>query len=267
MAEGKQITPHKGGAPAVQGSDDPNAITAAQRLQLIREAMVNPDVAPDKAAVMMDLMFRLEDRQAHARFIEAKVAAIAAMPRFAKDGINTHTESRYAKWETMQPIITPILSAHGLVLNFEVDDDNNRVVVIPILSGHGWEEKGGRVVLPHDQGKGRNNVQAVVSSLSYGKRAAAGAMLNLVTGGLPEDDDGNAAGGTPMEPYAMLTADERELVDEGRRKASEGAAAYGDWFKGLTLDQRGFLSFNKADMAHSRSWHQQNKDAAADFGA
>lgn len=260
MAErtGKEIAPHQG--------EDANAITATQRLQLIREAMVNPDVAPDKAAVMMDLMFRLEDRQAHARFIEAKVAAIAAMPRFGKDGLNDHTGSRYARWETMQPIITPILREHGLVLNFEVDDDQNRVVVIPILSGHGWEEKGGRVVLPHDKGKGRNDVQAVVSALSYGKRAAAMAMLNLVTGGLVEDDDGNAGGGTPMEPYATLSAWERELVDLGREKAKDGTAAYEAWFKGLEQPERGFLSFNKADLATGRTWHQQNKDAAADFG-
>lgn len=248
-------------------AEEARGISATQRLALLREAMLNPEVQPEKATALAELMFRLEDRDAKARFIDAKVAAIAEMPRFAKDGQNTHTGSRYAKWETMQPLITPILTRHGLVLNFKSDDDHNRVVVVPVLSGHGWEEEGGRVVLPADKGKGRNDVQAVVSALSYGKRAAASAMLNLVTGGRTEDDDGNAAGGTPMDPYDMLADHEREMVDLGREKARDGASAYEAWFKELTTEQRGFLAFNKADFQTGRTWHQQNKDAAQEFGS
>jgi len=265
MTERKDIA--KATGTELAHAPEPHGITATQRLSLLREAMLNPEVMPEKATALAELMFRLEDRDARARFIDAKVAAIAEMPRIGKDGLNTHTGSRYSKWETMQPIVMPILSRHGLVLNFKTDDDGNRAVVIPILSGHGWEEEGGRVVLPHDKGKGRNDVQAVVSSLSYGKRAAAMAILNLVSGGLSEDDDGNAGGGTPMEPYATLADHERGLVDEGRQRAAEGSAAYEAWFKELSTEQRGFLSFNKADFSTRRTWHQQNKDAAADFGA
>lgn len=253
------------GGREIAHAEEGRAVSASQRLQLLREAMLNPEVQPEKAIAMADLMFRLEDRDAKARFIEAKVAAISQMPRIGKDGQNTHTGSRYARWETMQPVITPILARHGLVLNFETDDDHNRAVVIPILSGHGWEERGGRIVMPHDKGKGRNDVQAVVSSISYGKRAAAMAILNIVTGGLSEDDDGNAAGGTPMDPYQMLTDDERELVDLSRERAKDGSAAYGEWFKSLDLGQRGLLSFNKADFSTGKTWHAQNKDAAAMF--
>lgn len=233
----------------------------AARFALLKEALTNPDVQPEKAVAMAELMFRIEDRDREAAFIEAKVAAIAAMPRIGKDGRNTHTGSRYSRWETMQPVITPILRDHGLVLNFEISDENGRVAVTPILSGHGWTERGGAMVLPSDKGKGRNDVQAVASSASYGKRHAAMAMLNLVQGGILEDDDGSAAGGTPLDAYAELDPEMRQLVDNGRNVALDGLQAYEDWFKNLRPADRGFLNFNTAWPANI-TWHQQNKDAA-----
>jgi len=235
------------------------------RFALLREALTNPDVQPEKAVAMADLMFRIEDRQREANFIAAKVAAISEMPRIGKDGQNTHTGSRYAKWETMQPIITPILRRHGLALNFDISDQNGKIAVAPILSGHGWTERGGAIVLPSDVGKGRNDVQAVVSSVAYGKRAGAKAILNLVEGGIIEDDDGNAGGGTALDAYEQLDQHHRALVDEGRKIAADGMPAYKEWFKAQTAADRGFLGFNQA-WPSPATWHSQNKDLAAKIG-
>lgn len=258
-----KVTKQDEGSRAIVPADQ--SIPFDQRLTLIREALTNPDVQPEKAVAMFDLMTRMEDRDHHRAFIEAKVAAIAAMPRIGKDGENTHTKTRYAKWETMQPIITPILTAHGLALNFSIGDRDGKVAVTPILSGHGYEEKGEAMVLPADIGKGRNDVQAVASSASYAKRHAAMAILNIVQGGIVEDDDGNAAGGTALDAYAQLDAGHRQLVDEGRSKAGEGADAYEEWFKTLDTGQRGFLAFNTA-WPNNITWHGQNKDLAAKVG-
>ena len=255
------VESNEGGREIAQQSEG-NLQDGAARFALLREALTNPEVQPEKAIAMADLMFRIEDRDRHSAFIEAKVACIAAMPRIGKDGQNTHTKTRYAKWETMQPIITPILHAHGLALNFDVGDEDGRVTVTPILSGHGWEERGGTRRLPVDVGKGRNEVQAHVGSSSYGKRDAAKAMLNLVEGGVMQDDDGNAGGGTAMDAYEQLDANMRELVDLGRRTAAEGMEHYENWFKELKPAERGFLNFNTAWPAPV-TWHQRNKDLAA----
>lgn len=254
----------QGGAVAKR-EDGGSLSDGSARLSLLKQALIDPNVQPEKATAMAELMFRLEDRDRETRFIEAKVAAISAMPRIGKDGQNTHTSTRYAKWETMQPIITPILAAHGLVLNFEIGDQNGKVAVTPILSGFGHTERGGAMVLPSDEGKGRNAVQAVTSAASYGKRHAAMAMLNIVQGGVVEDDDGNAAGGTSMDAYAQLSPHHRELIDEGRSKAGDGIAAYEEWFKSLDAQRRGFLAFNTA-WPHPVTWHDQNKDLAAKVG-
>jgi len=240
---------------------DERGISVGQRLTLLREALTNPDVQPEKAVAMAELMFRLEDRDARAAFIAAKVSAISEMPHIGKDGKNTHTGNAYATWERMQPIITPVLMRHGLVLNFDIGHEGPRVSVAPILSGHGWEERGSAIVLPADVGKGRNDVQAVGSSVSYGKRYAAMAMLNLIARGLAEDDDGQAGGGTPADPYQALAAHERALIDEGRSTALEGMEAYAGWYKSLPADQRGFLAFNKGN--GGRTWHDGNKECAS----
>src|SRR5690606_4042351 len=49
------------------------------------------------------------------------------------------------------------------------------------------------IKLPADSSGNKNAVQAVASSVSYGKRYAAGALLNLTSHG--EDDDAFAGGG------------------------------------------------------------------------
>lgn len=245
--------------------DERGGIAVHQRLALLREALTNPDVQPEKAVAMAELMFKLEDRDARANFIAAKVRAISEMPRIGKDAKNTHTGNAYATWDRAQPVITPILQRHGLVLNFDLGQDENRVTVAPILSGHGWEERGSPMALPADIGKGRNDVQAIGSSAKYGMRYAAFAMLNIITGGIVEDDDGNAGGGTPLDAYDALQPHERAAVDAGRDKAGEGMGAYMEWFKALPTEARGFLAYNKA--GNGKTWHDQNKDHAQLAGA
>lgn len=248
-----EITEHAGGTELAH-SEAPG-ISPGQTLQLLQQALTNPDVQPEKAVAMFELVTRMEDREAKRRFIAAKVAAISEMPKMGKDGQNTHTKTRYAKWETMQPIVTSVLARHGLVLNFDIGNDGPRVSVAPILSGHGWEERGGAIVLPSDVGKGRNDVQAVASSVSYGKRTAAKAILNIVESGVGhviEDDDGNAAGGTPMEH--TLTAEQQALVNAGREATIDGSAAYAEWFKSRSAAEKGWLAYEP--------YHEQNKRAA-----
>lgn len=258
MTDSKEITTG-GGREIAQHEADPQGISASQRLALIKEALVNPDVAPEKAAAMMELTFKLEDRQARARFIEAKAAAISAMPHIGKDGRNTHTDIAYSTWERMQPMITPVLERHGLALNFKIGHVDGKVAVKPILSGHGWVEEGGEVVLPADGSGSKNNVQAVGSSIKYGQRYAAMAMLNLISRGLVEDDDGQAGGGGSTDPYAMLSDKERAWVDEGRSVAADGMEAYETWFK-ADKQRAGFLAYAKA--GNGQTWHLQNKGLA-----
>lgn len=257
MSESKEIT--AGGREiAEHNSEDARGITIHQRLQLLREALTNPDVQPEKAIAMADLMFKLEDRDARAAFIAAKTNAINAMPTIGKNAEGNH-KIRYADWPQTQKEITPTLKSFGLALNFRMGADNGKITCTPVLSGHGWEEEGGLIEASPDKGPGRNDVQAIVSTQLYLMRATARSMLNLRFYGLAEDDDGNAAGGTPIDPYDALTDEERAWVDEGREQAKEGMTGYLEWFK-ADKERAGFLVYNKGP--NGKPWHQQNKECA-----
>jgi hypothetical protein len=69
-------------APAQDGSAD----RFAQTIQMVREAMLNPEVDAEKAKAMADLMISLEDRSLQAEFNRAKNAAVQEMPVITKDG-------------------------------------------------------------------------------------------------------------------------------------------------------------------------------------
>jgi len=221
-----------------------------QRMALLREALTNPDVQPEKAQAMAELMFRMEDRDREASFIRAKTAAIAEMPRIGQDGYNSHLKSRFAKWETMQPIVNRVLTKHGLALSFVVGGDANKLTVRPVLQGHGWTEQGEAMPLPADTGPGRSAVQAVGSSVSYGKRYTAMAMLNILQAGVVEDDDGSGNGGAKER-----TSEQDDVIDAGRRAALNGVTAYEEWFRGLSAAWRGWLAVEGE--------HERLKDAAA----
>jgi hypothetical protein len=154
----------------------------------------------------------------------------------------------------------PILKKHGLVISHEIGHSGQMVTVRPVLAHvNGHVEKGGEMLLPIDTTGSKNGTQGAGSASSYGQRFTTIKMLNIITH--DEDDDGRAAGGSASDPYELLTDPERELVDKGRRVASDGMDAYAAWFKELPADQRGFLAYNKG--GNGKSWHDQNKDLAS----
>ena len=74
---------------------------------------------------------------------------------------------------------------------------------------------------PIDTSGSKNAIQAVGSSISYGKRYTAGALLNLTSRG--EDDDGIAAATAPLisEEQAMAIVDLIEASGANRAKFLE----------------------------------------------
>jgi hypothetical protein len=97
----------------------------------------------------------------------------------------------YTLWEDINEIVKPILSDHGFALWFRTEDDGNRVAVTAFLSHLGGHAEETTLRLPTDLTGGKNLVQAVGSSTSYGKRYTAAALLNLTSRG--EDDDGTSS--------------------------------------------------------------------------
>jgi hypothetical protein len=106
---------------------------------------------------------------------------------------NGQVQSTYALWEDINDAIRPLLAEHGFALSFKVGQaQDGKITITGILSHREGHQEETTLTLVHDSSGSKNSVQAVGSSVSYGKRYTAMALLNITTRG--EDDDGKAAG-------------------------------------------------------------------------
>ena len=178
----------------VATANDPGTI-----MQVISRAASDPSTDVDKLERLMAMYERLEARKAQAEFAAALSAVQTDLPEIGKRGEIKHGDkviSTYALWEDIARQTKPILQQHGLALSFRVDTTDNTVRVTGVLSHAAGHSESTQITLPSDTGGAKNAVQAVASSVSYGKRYVASALLNIVTHG--EDDDGQTAGAQPV---------------------------------------------------------------------
>lgn len=160
-------------------------------LNVIERMVKDPSVDVMKVEKLFDLQERIITRNAEAAYNQALATMQPLLPEVEQKGMNDHTHKSYAKWEDIHEAIAAILSQHGFALTFRTAEANNKVTVTAILRHRDGHKDETSLSLPADIGAGRNAVQAIGSSLSYGKRYTACAILNIRSRG--EDDDGKAA--------------------------------------------------------------------------
>jgi hypothetical protein len=175
---------------------------------MIERAARDPNVDMNK----MERLFEMQQQAAARRAKTAYISALSDMQpelpivnkrgeisRKAKDdaGVKQSAKpTKFAKWEDVVEAIAPILAKHGFSLSFRIEQDA-RVKVTAVLGhreGHCEETS---MSLGIDDSGAKNNIQGWGSSVSYGKRYTAFAILNIVA--RDEDDDGNAAGRVPAD--------------------------------------------------------------------
>jgi hypothetical protein len=110
--------------------------------------------------------------------------------------------------------IRPILFRHGFALSFKPSvSARGEPVVVGVLRHQGGHKEEAELVLPFDPSGGKNPVQAVGSSLSYGQRYVTKLILNLASRKLDEDDDGQMAGSVQAERDAIVEINGLEMED------------------------------------------------------
>lgn len=190
---------------------EPDAATAI--IQVIERAAMNPAVDIDKMERLLQMQERVLERNSRAAY----AAALAEMqPKLPVVGERGRTDkTTYAKWEDINDAIRPILAAHGFALSFRTGSEAGQVTVTGVLSHREGHSEQTTIHLPSDAGPGRNAVQAVGSSLSYGKRYAAIALLNITSRN--DDDDGRLAGGGFITD-AQAAQIEKLITDVGAKR-------------------------------------------------
>jgi hypothetical protein len=147
----------------------------------------------DKVERMMGLYERVKAGEAKAAWIAAMTRAQPLLPVIRERGKNAGTNSKFALWEDINEAIRAPLASSGLTLTFRVNISDKQASVTAIVSHSDGHSEETTVPVPVEAvNRGMNNSQAVGSAISYGKRYAAAAILNLTSTG--EDDDGKKAG-------------------------------------------------------------------------
>lgn len=171
---------------------------------------------------LMALYDKERNRAAELEFNTQFAAMQGAIPYIPKRGYNNNTQSKFAKWEDVVPVIMPVLARYGFSLTFSTDT-SAYVSVTAELRHSGGHAISTNITLAADTSGKKNEVHSIASSISYAKRYAAFALLNLVAE--EEDDDGNGAGTPPQVKY--ITAAQR---DELRRLLDSAPEATQAWF-------------------------------------
>jgi len=200
----------------------PAASESAAILSVIERMAVNPDIDPDRIERFIALKERMEATAARKAFAAALSELQAAMPVIEERGrieVRKKTASgerdgdiqqstSYALWEDINEAIKPMLKEHGFALSFRTGQTpEGKITVTGILSHREGHQEDTTMILQHDSTGSKNAVQAIGSSVSYGKRYTAAALLNITSRG--EDDDGQAAGIGPT-----INEQQRQTLDK-----------------------------------------------------
>jgi len=162
-------------------------------LAVISRAATDPNVDIDKMERLLVMQESIMAHQSLSAFNRDMSRLQAKMPTIARDGkimVNNEVRSTYARFEDIVAATKPLLSKFGFSITFQSNIDNGLITVSGTISHREGHSETTELPLPFDTSGSKNNVQAIGSSISYGKRYVFGMLTNVVTG---DDDDGVAA--------------------------------------------------------------------------
>ena len=173
---------------------DPQAQTLAM-VSVIERAAHSKDVDVEKMERLLAMQERILARDAVMQFNTAMAEMQSELPVITEKGkimVNNQVRSTYATFEDINDAVKPILQKHGFAMTFRTEVKDNQIAVTGVLMHRAGHREETSLPLPSDTSGSKNTVQAIGSSVSYGKRYVMSALLNITTRG--EDDDGGGAG-------------------------------------------------------------------------
>ena len=230
-------------APAVRQS---SAVTPMQMLQMAVER--GADVA--MLEKLMALQERWEASEARKAFVVALSAFKANPPTITK---NKHvsfpnskggqTDYDHATLDQVANVIGAALSQHGMSHRWETEQGDGGMIRVTCILQHvlGHSE---RVTLQSspDQSGGKNNIQAVGSTVSYLQRYTLLAATGLAARDMDDDAERGGAG-------ALISADEKQQLVDLLKETGADVKKYLAYLGVPTLDDLPLAKFADAKVA------------------
>lgn len=208
-------------------------------LAVIAAAAANPACDVGKMQALLDMQEKLEQKQAQREFTQDFIALQAELPSISRDGKieivakdengrrpttggRVQQSTPYATFNNIMRTIKPLLNKHNFTLSFATEPAGDRIMVKGFLRHVSTHEQTTSFPLPAETSGSKNNVQGWGSSMSYGKRYATIALLNIVSHA-PEDADRDGGSAPSGAKKAAKGASEEalEVIDEGEPKITE----------------------------------------------
>lgn len=169
-------------------------------LAVISRVATDPNCDLDKMERLLNMQERVMAKQSEQAFNAAMAAMQAEIPSIAERG--TGHNIKYATLEDIVDTVRPIMHKYGFAVSFRVAQAAPQITVTGVLMHKDGHREETSMMLAADTSGSKNAVQAIGSSVSYGKRYVLSALLNIATRG--EDDNGYAA--TPHTPVTETQA-------------------------------------------------------------
>jgi hypothetical protein len=211
-------------------------------LAMIERASRDASVDIEKFERLMAMKERVEAQRASIAFAEAfaelqpdlpvidrrgRIVVYSKTDRERAGGLPPNAEpiqkTPYATLDDILDALRKPLSLHGFSLRFEHETtSDNRLTTTAILRHRlGHAERATTPPLKHDSTGSKNDVQAIGSALTYGRRYALMAVLPIVSHALQDaDDDGKAAG------EAVIGLEEIMLIEQQLRDTDSDQAKF-----------------------------------------
>lgn len=225
---------------------------------MIERMASDPAVDVDKFERFLAMHERLKAQDAKAQYFAAFAQLQGDIPQIKETGKVSAGQAgvrMYATNEDIQRVVRPILQRHGFSLTFRTEFPAGAVKIVGILSHKAGHSEQTEFVSAVDAGAGRNAIQSIGSTISYGIRYTTRALLNITSGEASDDDGEGATTGKPTakpEPRGFS-----DWWTDLQLTAEQGSAALKEAWEASPKDLRKYLTDT-----NTRGWEQLKRKAA-----
>lgn len=187
-------------------------------LNFVALAVKDKDIDVSKLDALLRMQREIVADEAKLKFNHAMARMTTGKLRVKKNGrVDLGTGKGgydFATWPDMDDVLRPLMEREGFTLSFNMETkEGGGAIVSGTLLHIDGHSRTASVPLALDAGAGRNNLQAMGSTLSYGKRYVAEMLFNIVRED-NSDDDGKL-GGTVFITAAQIAEIEQLIIDGG----------------------------------------------------
>ncbi len=244
MRKAIETTPPEKGNDQEVATSDSNGL-----MRLIERATLDPSFDVAKLEKLLDVKERWEATEARRAFVVAKADFSAEAPKLLKNkhvGYDLKTGGRteydHATLDSIADALAPILGKFGLTYRWETGQAENAIKVTCILTHVMGHSETVTLQAPPDPSGGKNNIQAVGSTVSYLQRYTLLAITGQATA--DQDDDGAYVG--------FITGDQKDELIELMKGTGADTAKFLAYLNIPTIDQLPGRRFAEAKGALER---------------